>query len=72
MKDDNILRAKDHNWRAKARALIEKQEEFVVVEWRHSFDWSEAKALAQEFDYWFREYPEKGDAIFKPKAKAAK
>jgi hypothetical protein len=72
MKDDNILRAKDHNWRPKARALMEIGEEFVVAEWRHPFDWSDANALAQELDYWFREHPEKGYAIFKPKAKATK
>jgi hypothetical protein len=70
MKDDNILRATEHNWRAKARPLMEKGEEFVVVEWQHPFDWSDAIALAQEFDYWFRHDPKKGHAMFKPKATA--
>ena len=67
MKEDNILSTNDAAWRAKARLIMEKNEEFVVIGFDHAFDQNDATALAQEMGYWFRHDLQKRQAIFKPK-----
>jgi hypothetical protein len=66
-KYDEILNAKDANWRAEARVLMEKKKQFVVVGWDYSQDSRDSTALAQELDYKFAFDHKKERAFFKPR-----
>ena len=68
MKAENILNATDIAWRPRARMLMEKRETFVVIEWDHKFEFQDATALAQEFDYYFQHDPLTTRATFEPRA----
>jgi hypothetical protein len=67
MKCDDVLDANNPRWRAEARRLMEEKQTFMVVGWKNGQDRNVSTAMALEFDYMYRNFPNESRALFEPK-----